>query len=275
MRSFGTIVKSHRENNKRASVTVYITLRALVLACVVLQIIAGEFDHAFLCLFYWVLLMLPILVQDKFKIEFPNLLEIAIYLFIFSGTILGGIYNFYGNVPHWDTLLHVINGFICAGIGFALVDLLNKNGKKIRLSPFYTVFVAFCFSMTVGVLWEFYEYGADKITLTDMQKDAIVKTVSTVELNPLKNNRPVVIKNIAKTIMYDRSGNELAVIEGGYLDIGLNDTMKDMIFNCVGAISFSILGYFYLKNKEKYKFTRNFIPKRAEKTVMTQSKIKK
>ncbi|MCL2280674.1 hypothetical protein FWC31_02205 [Candidatus Saccharibacteria bacterium] len=210
--------------------------------------------------------MLPIIIQDKFKIKLPNLLEIIIYLFIFSGTVLGGIYNFYGHLPHWDTILHAISGFICAGIGFALVDLLNKSSKKIKLSPFYIVFVAFCFSMTAGVCWEFFEYGADKLFQTDMQKDAITKTISTVELDPLKSNRSVVIRNIDKTIMYDKDGKELAVIEGGYLDIGINDTMKDLLSNFIGAVVFSILGYFYMGGDEdRHKLANNFIPKRVEK----------
>jgi hypothetical protein len=208
--------------------------------------------------------MLPMLVQDKFKIELPSLLEIIIYLFIFSGTVLGEIHNFYGNIHHWDTMLHFINGFICAGIGFSLVDIFHKNVKKINLSPLYMAFVAICFSMMVGASWELFEYSADKLLLTDMQKDTIVKTISTVELDPLKNNHSVVIKGIEKTVLYDKSGNEVAIIEGGYLDIGLNDTMKDLAFDFMGAVLFSIFGYFYMRNKNKCKFIKNFIPERVE-----------
>lgn len=190
----------------------------------------------------------------------PSVLETIIYLFIFSAEILGEIYNFYGNIPNWDSMLHTINGFLCAAVGFSLIDLLNKNSKKLNLSPIYVTLVAFCFSMTVGVCWEFFEYTADKLFLYDMQKDTLISTISTVELDPEKANKTIVIKDISKTILYDENGKEIATIDGGYLDIGLNDTMQDLFVNLIGAITFSILGYFYIKNRDKYKFAEHFIP---------------
>ena len=117
------------------------------------------------------LFTIPTLIQDKFRITLPSLLEGIIYVFIFSAEILGEINNFYGIIPHWDTVLHTINGFLAAGIGFSLIDLLNQNSKQIKLSPFFVALVAFCFSMTIGVLWEFFEYGADSLLKLDMQKD--------------------------------------------------------------------------------------------------------
>ena len=122
---------------------------------------------------------------------------------------------------------------------------------------------AFCFSMTVGVMWEFFEYGMDKVFLQDMQKDTIVTIISTVELDPHKSNTPVVIHNITKTVIYDAHGNTLAAIDGGYLDIGINDTMKDLIVNFVGAALFSAFGFFYVKNRGKHKFAARFIPKKV------------
>jgi len=194
----------------------------------------------------------------------PSLLEAIIYLFIFSAEILGEIYNFYGNISNWDLMLHTLNGFLCAAVGFSLIDLLNENSKKLKLSPIYVTLVAFCFSMTVGICWEFWEYTLDKVVLYDMQKDTLVSTISTVELDPQKNNKEVIIKNIDKTILYDENGKELATIEGGYLDLGVNDTIEDLFVNLIGAVSFSILGYFYIKNRDKYKFAENFIPVKDE-----------
>jgi len=256
MNKFRTIHKKYKES-KKSSFAIYITLRILVIACMILQLLRGEYENAFVCLLSLILFTLPIIIQDKFKIELPNTLEIIIYFFIFSAEILGEIYDFYGSIQHWDTILHTINGFICAGIGFALFDLLNKNSKNFNLSPFYITLMAFCFSMTVGVCWEFFEYALDMTINTNTQKDDIVTTVISPYLNK-DDNKSLVIDNINKTIIYDSSGNELAVIDNGYLDIGLNDT----IVNFIGAFIFSIMGYFYIKNKEKYKFTENFIPKK-------------
>lgn len=257
------ILQAYRES-KKSSVTVYIVLRVLVIACMIGQLLRGDLNNAFLCLLSLVLFTLPIIIKDRLKIELPNALEIIIFLFIFAAEILGEIYNFYGNIPNWDTMLHTINGFLFAAIGFALVELLNENSKKIKLSPLYVAIVAFCFSMAIGVCWEFFEYSADKVFLLDMQKDSIVSTVSTVTLDPEQKNKTVVIKNIDKTIMYDSDGNALAVIDGGYLDIGINDTMKDLFVNLIGAVTFSVIGYFYIKNKDKYKFAAHFIPRKSE-----------
>ena len=130
----------------------------------------------------------------------PDGLEIAIYLFIFSAEILGEINNFYGIIPYWDTMLHTINGFLATAVGFSLVNLLNNNSTHINLSPFYLCLVAFCFSMTIGVLWEFFEYGMDKTFNMDMQKDRVVSQISSVNLNEEKKNEAVTIKNIEKTL---------------------------------------------------------------------------
>ena len=253
-------LKKEYAKTKKSSIIVYIVLRTLVIFSMVRQILRGDLNNAFLCVLSLVLFTLPGVFQKKFKIKVPNLLEIIIYLFIYSAEILGEIHNFYGHIPAWDTILHTLNGFLCAGIGFSLVDLLNENSKKIKLSPIYVAIVAFCFSMTVGVCWEFFEYSADKIVKTDMQKDVLVQEISTVYLDPNKENKTVLLKDIGKTIIYDKNNNEIAVIDNGYLDIGINDTMKDLLVNFVGAVVYSILGYFYIKNRDKYKFASNFIP---------------
>ena len=253
-------LKKEYEKTKKSSIIVYIVLRTLVIFSMVRQILRGDLNNAFLCVLSLVLFTLSGVFHKKFKIKVPNLLEIIIYLFIYSAEILGEIHNFYGHIPAWDTILHTLNGFLCAGIGFSLVDLLNENSKKIKLSPIYVAIVAFCFSMTVGVCWEFFEYSADKIVKTDMQTDVLVQEISTVYLDPNKENKTVLLKDIGKTIIYDKNNNEIAVIDNGYLDIGINDTMKDLLVNFVGAVVYSILGYFYIKNRDKYKFASNFIP---------------
>lgn len=251
------IIKVYKES-RRSVLIVYLLLRFLVLLTLVRQAVLGNYDNVFSCVLTLIMLMMPFVLTKKFKIEFPSLMEIIILLFIFSAEILGEIQNFYGLFPHWDTILHTINGFVCAGIGFSLIELLNNNSTiKVNLSPFYLSLVAFCFSMTIGVLWEFFEYGIDKTFSMDMQKDRIVETVSSVTLNEEGLNKPIVINNIEKSYIITK--DDLFIIEGGYLDIGLNDTMEDLIVNFIGALIFCFIGYLYVNNKEKYKFTENFI----------------
>ncbi len=250
--------KKYEETNKK-SIAVYLTLRLLVVASMIFQIVMGNFENVFMCALALLLFTIPTIISEKFKIGLPSLLEAIIYLFIFSATILGEINNFYGIIPFWDTMLHTLNGFLCAGIGFSLVDLLNQNSKNISLSPIYVVIVAFCFSMTIGILWEFYEFTADSVFHTDMQKDRIVPSISSVELNPSGENIPIKVSDIEKTEIYAKNGS-VTTIENGYLDIGIVDTMKDLFVNFIGAVIFSIIGFLYVKNRGKYKFTENFIP---------------
>lgn len=259
MRYIDKIKRKYKET-KEKSLLVYLILRFLVIICMVLEILRGDLNNAFLCFLSLLLFTIPTLIEDKFKIGIPSLLESIIYLFIFSAEILGEINNFYGNIPYWDTILHTINGFLAAGVGFSLIDILNKSSKNIKLSPLYVAIVAFCFSMTIGVLWEFYEYGVDRYLKLDTQKDRVVNVISTVTLDPNNDNKAVIIENIKETHII--TDDDEIVIEGGYLDIGINDTMKDLIVNFIGAVCFSTIGYLYVKNRDKYKFATNFIPYR-------------
>ncbi|CDE49184.1 uncharacterized protein BN665_00376 [Firmicutes bacterium CAG:460] len=264
------MIKMAYKETKRSSLAIYLILRFLVVICMILQIIRGDLNNALLCLLSLVLLFAPLFIQNKYEITLPDSLEISIYLFIFSAEILGEINNFYGIIPHWDTCLHTINGFLATAVGFSLVDLLNKNSKDINLSPFYLCLVAFCFSMTIGILWEFFEYGGDKLMKFDMQKDTLITNVSSVYLNPDNENKPVVVDNIGKTEIFDKDGKLLYVIDGGYLDIGLNDTMKDLFVNFIGALVFSFFAYIGLKNNKRSSVVKNFVPIK-EKRKMAES----
>lgn len=205
-------IREFYRSESKATLIVYLVIRILVILCMILEILKHNWDNVFLCALTLILFMIPYLVDKKLKIDLPNALDIIILLFIFSAEILGEIQNFYGIFPYWDTILHTINGFLCAAIGFSLIDILNRHEKfHITLSPFFVALVAFCFSMTVGILWEFFEYGADTLFQYDMQKDTVVQTVSSVSLNPEGKNVPVVLKNIDKTVIssYDKQGNLL------------------------------------------------------------------
>ena len=248
----------------RINIIVYLVLRFLVIICMVEQAMKGNWHSVALCFLTLILFTLPTIASKTFKVKLPTTLEIIVYLFIFAAEILGEIQNFYGIFKHWDTMLHTLNGFLCAAIGLSLIDLLNTNSKKMNLSPLYVALASFCFSMTIGVCWEFGEYAVDKIMLLDSQKDEIITTISSVNLNPENKNKTVVIRNIDKTVLYDKNGEELATIEGGYLDIGLNDTMEDLFVNFIGATTYSILGYFYIKNRNKYKLASKFIITKEE-----------
>lgn len=250
-------------NKKNRDLTVYVVLRLLVIATIVIQALRGNYENVFLGILTLILFMIPTIIDRKLNIKLPNVLETIILLFIFSAEILGEIQNFYGIFPFWDTMLHTINGFLCAAIGFSLIDILNQSEEfHLKMSPIFVALVAFCFSMTIGVLWEFFEFGADTFFKTDMQKDRISSSISSVLINEEKKNVPVKIDNIEKeTIKYNENGEiKELIVSGGHLDIGLKDTMKDLLVNFIGAVVFSIIGLLYIKNRDEYRFAENFIP---------------
>ena len=236
--------------------TVYLVLRLMVLATLVSSVIRSEYESAFICLLVLVLFMLPFFIQQNFGIELPSTLEIIILLFIFAAEILGELECYFITFPYWDSMLHTTTGFLCAATGFALIDILNRNSRiKFELSPIYVALAAFCFSMTVGVLWEFFEFGMDRIFHMDMQKDTVVSSITSIMLDPTNKNIPVTIDGITSVTV---NGQELGF--GGYLDIGLYDTMEDLFVNFIGAVVFSTIGYFYIKHRGKGKLAKAFIP---------------
>jgi len=247
-----------RENRK--TFLVYSVLRILVIIVMVLQLFNQNYENAFLCVLTLGLMIVPSVLQVTFKVEFPSGLEIIVLLFIFAAEILGEISSFYIYFPHWDTILHTLNGFLCAALGVSLVEILN-NDKRIpfQMSPFFMAMVSFCFSMTVGVLWEFFEFGMDTIFLLDMQKDTVINQISTTYLDSTKQNLRVLLPEITQTAI---NGQVIAI--EGYLDIGLIDTMEDLLVNFIGAFIFAVLQYIYGKHGDKRIF-KNLVPFLQEK----------
>jgi len=243
----------------RSSFIVFSILRASIIVILIHQIITGHYENVYLYILTLLLLFVPSIIQVQLKIEIPPTLEIIIFCFIYAAEILGTINSFYDIIPFWDTMLHTLNGFLAAAIGFSLVWILNDNEKqKIDLSPMYLCMVAFCFSMTIGVIWEFMEFGMDYFFMMDHQRDTIIHSFSSRLLDPQVFGASKTLTNI-KNVVVD--GKPLAL--DGYLDIGLYDTMKDLFVNLIGASVFSVFGYFYAR----YHFNQsieNFIPRRKD-----------
>ena len=251
-----------RIENKKLVLTIYALLRVSVIVMLVAQFFNRNYENVLLCLLTLVLFMLPSAIERRLSIDLPDTLEIIILLFIYAAEILGEIRAYYIQFPYWDTMLHTMNGFLCAAIGFSLVDLLNRQERvSLSLSPFFMAVTAFCFSMTIGVLWEFFEFAMDHLVLFDMQKDTVLSTISTVMLDPNNGTHAVVVSGIRDTILVLEDGSRLPLGLGGYLDVGIVDTMKDLFVNFIGAVVFSAVGYFYVKGRGHGRFARRFIPR--------------
>ena len=252
---------SYVEGRPRKVVVTYIVLRVLVLLTLVHQAIIGNYYNAMLCVLTLLLFMIPAFADRKLNVSLPSLLEVIILLFAFSAEILGEIQNFYGIIHSWDTMLHTLNGFMMAAIGFALIDVLNNNPKfHFTASPVFVGFVAFCFSMTVGVVWEFFEFFMESFFHIDMQRDFIYNTITTTNrvINPSGDNSAVIVENVHSTVTGTVNGVKQTFSYDGYLDIGIKDTMKDLMVNCLGAVVFSVLGVFYIKGRGR--FAAKFMP---------------
>ena len=245
----------------------YIILRTIVILVLIRSIWIGRYDNAIVCVYVLVLYVLPQFVENRMNIEIPSVLEIIIFVFVFLAEVLGEIQAYFLKVSFWDTMLHTTAGFLLAAVGFSLVNLLNRNEKiKFQLSPAYLALVAFCFSMTMGVLWEFFEYGADRLLLLDMQKDTVLSQISTVDLDPTLSNTPVVVSGITDMLLELSDGSTYRVGLGGYLDIGLYDTMADLFVNFLGAVVFSIIAFFETKSAKRPLTTALALHKRKKKS---------
>jgi len=240
---------------------VYLLLRFLVILTIIAQFLNGNYENVFMGLLTLVLFVLPTIFERQLMIDLPDTLEVIILLFIFAAQILGEIQAFYTSVRGWDTALHTVNGFLCAAIGFSLVDMFNRHERfSLSLSPVFMAIVAFCFSMTIGVLWEFFECFMDATFGFDMQKDFVINSINSVSLDPENLNRVHSITGITDVILVTDQG-QIPLGLGGYLDVGILDTMKDLWVNFIGAVVFSIIGYFYVKHRGKGFFAKRFIPK--------------
>ena len=248
-------------HNKKLVLRVYNVLRFLVIVTMLAQIFNRNYENVYICILTMLLFALPSFIERRLHIDLPDTLEVIILLFIFAAEILGEIQEYYLIFPYWDTILHTINGFLFAAIGFSIVNILNEDKQtSMSLSPFYMAVTAFCFSMTIGVLWEFFEWAMDSWFGLDMQKDTVLTAFTTVNLDPGGHNIPYHLQNISDTVVVFADGTQQAMGLGGYLDPGLQDTMMDLLVNLIGAVVFSVIGYFYVKTKGKGRIARHFIP---------------
>lgn len=166
------------------------------------------------CLLGLFVMTLPSIINKRFSIQIPSIVEVLYYIFLYCAIYLGEVRSFYYLIPFWDTILHAFSGAMLGALGFSLVSMLNHEvSHYVRLSPFFIALFAFSFALAFGSLWEIYEFSMDVIFKTNMQKYITYEGVVLV-------------------------GNE-----------ALLDTMKDIIVDSISALSVSIFGYFYLINQ--------------------------
>ena len=237
-----------REMRKnKGSFAVYVVLRLIVLACAVGSLAFDNYEAFFLCLLTLVLFLVPTFIEVNFSISIPETLEVVHRAVHLRGRDTGGAAPLLHHLPVLGCAAAYVQRVSGCRYRPCLVSILNRSDRiAFSLSPFFCVVVAFCFSMTIGVLWEFFEFGMDEMFGLDMQKDTVMTGISSTLLDPSGSQHPQRIDRIESV---EVNGQELGV--GGYLDIGLRDTMGDLFVNFVGALAFSVIGYRYLKARAR------------------------
>ena len=168
------------------------------------------------CILGAVVIHLPSFLEKKFKFEIPKALYIMFLIFLYCAIVLGELRDFYYRIPHWDSILHTFSSLMSGTFGFLVVDVLNRDRHtSLSLSPLFVAIFAFCFSLSIGALWEIYEYSFDSLLGLNMQKFRLSNGV---------------------------------VLEG---HAALSDTMKDIILDTIGALIASVFGYFNLKIEKR------------------------
>lgn len=167
------------------------------------------------CVLGIIAFFIPSIITKKFKIEIPSNMYIVYVVFLYAAIFLGEVGNFFYKVPHWDIILHTFSGAMLGALGFSVVNIFNKDENiSVKLSPAFVALFAFEFAITLGVIWEIYEFTFDGLLGVNMQKFAL---------------------------------------EDGTQLIGraaLADTMEDLIVDAVGAFTMAVVGYISLKYKK-------------------------
>ncbi|MBE6883817.1 MAG: hypothetical protein E7487_04365 [Ruminococcaceae bacterium] len=165
-------------------------------------------------------LFIPTIIERKFKVDIPNSMEVLFIIFLYAAIYLGEIRSFYFLIPYWDLLLHSFSGFMTGALGFFVVDLLNTDKRvKMMMSPLFLTIFAFSFAMTIGIVWELFEFAVDGLLGVNMQKFM------------LEDGTPLI-------------GREALI-----------DTMEDIIVDAIGAFLMCLFGYISIKCREKRKTT--------------------
>lgn len=166
------------------------------------------------CLVGVIVMFIPSVIEKKFSVDIPDVMEMLYFVFLFCAIYLGEVRDFYYRVPSWDLILHMFSGAMLGALGFVLVSFFNDSEKvNMQLSPIFVTLFAFCFALAAGTLWEIYEFLADGLLGTNMQKF-------------ITADREVVVGRDA-----------------------LADTMEDLIVDALSSLAVCIIGFFTLKKK--------------------------
>ena len=188
--------------------------------------------HFFSCTLGIILFSLPWLIESRFKVDIPNYLEIIVLSFLFGAIILGNIHGFLESVKGYDKFLHTLSGIIISVIAYEIIHSYNlSKNDAVKLSPGLLSIFAFCFSITLLVVWEFYEFSVDTIAYN---------------INNETSRNMQRYQWVNDSLFYPQP-------------YGLMDTMLDLIVGSIGAALVSFVGWRILLKKQTLNLRKELV----------------
>lgn len=208
-----------------------VVLAELIVCGTIISLLrSGDTERLLLAFGTLLFVLIPGILERLLRCRI-NLVVYLLGVLYAMGSMMGHCWKFYYTIPCWDKLLHLCGGVMFVILGIYLFERLSC-GKANHVSA---VIFALCFSLAISVLWEFVEYGADIFLGMDMQDDTVVNHITSYMLGTEKGVTGS-IEDIRSVVI---NGSALPV--NGYIDIGLHDTMLDMLMESVGALVTCIL----------------------------------
>lgn len=232
---------------RKLNLSVLILYTCFCLTATIILVVTHYYQNALYAVLTLLILVLLIMIEIFLKIRIPIVILILI-LIIPVGALLGNSFNLYTEIPWLDDFLHTISGFVFACIGFGICEMFFGKINNVKQFVGYLI-IGFVFSLAIGLIWEMFEFAGTMIFNIDMQEDTIINNIYSFLLSG-NHYEMIKINDITKTIIYYQNGQIFEI--NGYLDIGLYDTLTDMLVCLIGSVIYlvvMIIGY----NKNNYK----------------------
>lgn len=214
----------------------------LVLCALCYGIVISDFRIMFISMLVLFLYLFINYIDIIFSLNISFKLKLFIYFFLFCSEILGEVFDFYSIIPFWDNILHFLSSILFVYVGYLIfktfIGTMNCDILFILFS------FMFCFSISIAVLWEFVEYSSDMLLNSDMQKDNFVDNINTTLFSSVNNT--ISINNIYRTDIYTNDG---ILSLNGYLDLGLSDTIEDLLISIYGSFITSFIIILFQRKK--------------------------
>lgn len=147
-------------------------------------ILKNNFFETFLIAIIIIFITLALRTKSKFQINFPLGFRIASVIFIFVTLYLGEIKKFYIKFALWDSIVHLSSAIQLGIIGFIILYTLQTN-KRIKTSPIFIAIFTFTFALSIGALWEIFEFFMDLSFQLNMQKSGLIDTMKDLITNSI------------------------------------------------------------------------------------------